>query len=69
LENAKELVEEFEERINAKVRRQEKLNVVEEKVFRRGELPGKYMVRMLYRWDNSKFKKEYLKKLEKNWNR
>jgi len=69
LENAKELVEEFEERINAKVRRQEKLNVVEEKVFRREELPGKYMVRMLYRWDNSKFKKEYLKKLEKNWNR
>jgi len=49
LENAKELVEEFEERINAKVRRQEKLNVVEEKVFRRGELPGKYMVRMLYK--------------------
>ena len=69
MENAKELVEEFEERINAKVRRQEKLNVVEEKVFRREELPGKYMVRMLYRWDNSKFKKEYLKKLEKNWNR
>jgi len=69
LENAKELVEEFEERINTKVRRQEKLNVVEEKVFRREELPGKYMVRMLYKWDNSKFKKEYLKKLEKNWNR
>jgi len=24
---------------------------------------------MLYRWDDGKFEKKYLKKLEKNWNR
>jgi len=38
----------------------------EEKNFRRGELPGKYMVKMLYEWDNGKFEKEYLRKLERN---
>jgi len=65
LKNARESVEEFKERMNAKVRRQEKLDVAEEKVFRRGELPEKYIARMLYRWDD-KFEKEYLKKLEKN---
>jgi len=48
LENAKELVVEFERRMNAEVRRQEKLDIAEEKDFRRGELPKKYMARMLY---------------------
>ena len=66
MKNARESVEEFKERMNAKVRRQEKLDVAEEKVFRRGELPEKYMARMLYRWNDDKFEKEYLKKLEKN---
>ena len=59
-------MEEFEERISAKVRRQEKLNIIEEKDFRREELPEKYMVKMLYGWDNGKFEEEYLRKLERN---
>jgi len=62
-----EAVEEFEERMNAKVRRQEKLDMTEERDFRRGELPGKFMAKMLYGWDNRKFEEEYLKKLERNW--
>ena len=37
--------------------------------FKRGELPGKYMVKLLYGWDDKIFDEEYLKKLEKNWNR
>ena len=37
--------------------------------FKRGELPGRYMAKLLYRWNDKKFDKEYLKKLEKNWNR
>jgi len=41
-------LEEFERRMNIEVRRQEKLDMVEEKDFRRGELPGKYMIKMLY---------------------
>jgi len=49
LENTRETLEEFEERMNTEVRRQEKLDMVEEKNFRRGELPGKFIAKMLYR--------------------
>ena len=31
------------------------------------ELLGKYMAKLLYGWDDKRFEKEYLKKLEKNW--
>jgi len=42
-------VEEFKGRINAEVRRQEKLDIVEKRNFRREELLEKYTVKMLYR--------------------
>ena len=70
LEHAKELVNEFEE---AEVRRQEREEVrgnvrqnprVDKS--RRMELPEKYMAKLLYRWDDGKFKVEYLRKLERN---
>jgi len=67
LENAREALEEFKGRMNVEVRRQEKLDMVEEKDFRREELPGRYIVKMLYGWDNGKFEEEYLRKLERNW--
>ena len=67
LENAKELVDEFEGRLNVEVRRQEKLDTAEKKNFRREELPGRFMAKMLYRWDDGKFEEEYLRKLERNW--
>jgi len=53
--------------MNAKVRRQEKLDMMKEKDFRRRELPERYTAKMLYRWDDRKFEEEYLKKLERNW--
>ena len=53
--------------MNAEVRRQEKLDMTEEKDFRRGELPGKFTAKMLYEWDDRKFEEEYLRKLERNW--
>jgi len=62
-------VNEFKGRMNAEVRRQKKIDMAEEKDFRRGELLGKFMAKMLYRWDNGKFEKEYLKRLERNWQR
>jgi len=31
------------------------------------ELLGKYTAKLLYRWDDQKFKEKYLNKLEKNW--
>jgi len=49
LENAKKLVAEFEGKINTEIRRQKKLNLAEEKDFRRRELLGKYMTKMLHR--------------------
>ena len=69
LGNAKAVLENFEERMEVEIRRQEKLNRAEEWDFRREELPEKFIVKMLYRWDNGKFEEEYLKKLERNWRR
>jgi len=67
------LVDEFEERLGAEVRRQEK---IEERwkvklnpradEFRRSELLGKYTAKLLFGWDNRKFEDKYLKKLERN---
>ena len=67
------MVDEFEERLSTEVRRQEgveqrwrvKLNPrVDE--FRRSVLLEKYIAKLLFGWDNKKFEKEYLKKLERN---
>ena len=49
LENTKKAVAEFERRLSAEVRRQEKLNKIEKKDFRGGELLEKYMAKMLYK--------------------
>jgi len=63
------VLEDFERRMEVEIKRQKKLNRIEERDFRRGELPEKFMAKMLYGWDNGKFKEEYLKKLERNWRR
>ena len=65
--NTRKVVEKFERRMSAEIRKQEKLDRIEEKDFRRRELPIKYTAKMLYRWDDRKFEKEYLRKLERNW--
>ena len=44
----KEVLEDFKGRMEAEIRRQEKLDRVEERNFRKEELLGKFMVRMLY---------------------
>jgi len=67
LGNAKEALEEFEGRMNVEVRRQEKLDMVKERNFRRRELLGKFMAKMLYGWNDRKFEEKYLRKLERNW--
>ena len=60
------MLEEFKGRMNAEVRRQEKLDMIEERDFRRGELLGKFIAKILYGWDNGNFEEEYLRKLERN---
>ena len=57
LENTRETVEEFKRRMNTEVRRQEKLNRLEKRNFRRGELPEKYIAKMLYKWDDRSLRK------------
>ena len=76
MKDAIEKIEEFEKerfeeeiwRIRMKKGKEMKLNLEAEK-FRKGELPGKYTAKLLYEWDDKKFDEEYLKKLERNWNR
>ena len=41
--------------------------MAEERDFKRGELPEKYIEKMLYKWNNRKFENEYLRKLERSW--
>jgi len=53
--------------MSTEVRRHKKLDMAEEKYFRRGELLGKYTEKMLYKWNNRKFENKYLKRLERNW--
>ena len=48
-------------------KRKEKWKAVKKKDFRREKLPEKHTAKMLYRWNDGKFKNEYLKRLEKNW--
>jgi len=68
LKNAKELVDDYEGGVGVEIRRQEEVEKKrEEEEYRRMELLGKYMAKLLYRWDDRKFEDEYLKKLEKNW--
>jgi len=69
LKNAEEALEEFEGRMSVEVRKQERVDMVEERDFRREELLEKFMARILYRLDDRKFEEEYLRKLEKNWRR
>jgi len=70
LKNASDLVEEFEKEYRREkeeeTRRQEKEE--EKNTFSRG-LPGKYMAKLLYGWGEKKYKQEYWKKLEENWQR
>ena len=74
------LVEEFEKEI-----REEKVQWVEKRKgkqkavevelnpeaeeFKRNELPGKYIARTLFGWDDNKFEEEYLRKLKRSWTR
>ena len=67
LKNAEEALTDFEGR--TEIRKQEKIEEIEERDFRRGELPGKFTTKMLYGWDDGRFEEEYLRKLERNWQR
>jgi len=50
------------------MRKQKPLNLKAE-VLKRSELPRKYTAKILFGWNNRRFKNEYLKKLKKSWAR
>jgi len=66
LKNAKEAIKEFEKEYRQDmedVARQEH----EEGMFRRGDLPGRFMARKLFRWSDKRYDQEYWGRLERNW--
>ena len=76
LKNARKKIEEFEKgRFEEEIRRirmkkGKEMNInPEAEEFKRRELLGRYIAKLLYGWDDKKFGEEYLKKLERNWNR
>ena len=68
MKNVIKKVEEFE-----KGRFEEEIQKIrlnpEAEEFKRGKLPGKYTAKLLYGWDDKKVDEEYLKKLQRTWNR
>ena len=38
-----------------------------EEMFRRGELPGRFMARKLFGWSDKRYNQEYWGRLERNW--
>jgi len=66
LKNAKEAIKEFKREYRQDIEditRQEH----EERVFKRGELPGRFTARKLFGWLNKRYDKEYWGRLERNW--
>ena len=64
LGNTKDLVKEFKEEYGKIGRVKKRRNNKED---RKGELLGRYMAKILYRWDDRRFNKEYWGRLERNW--
>ena len=66
LGNAKEAIEEFEREYQWDI---EEVNWQEREkgIFERGELPGRFMAKKLFRWSDKKYDKEYWGRLERNW--
>ena len=63
-----ELVEEFEREYRREEEEEVRWQEAEEerKMFSR-ELPGRYTVKLLYRWGNKKYNREYWKWMEESW--
>jgi len=66
LGNAQEAVEDYEREYKKTARR---IREEEDRTYSKSKLPGRYTAKALYGWDNRKFEREYLKKLERDWNR
>jgi len=68
LENAKEAIAEFEKEYRRDIE-DVAWQEHEEEMFRRRELLGKFMAKMLYGWSDKRYDQEYWGRLERNWRR
>jgi len=66
LGNTQVVVEEYERGYKRTAKR---IREEENGTYSRSELPGRYMAKLLYGWDDGKFEREYLEKLERSWKR
>ena len=68
MKNVMELVKEFEREYGREEEKEVRWQETEEdrRVFNRKVL-GRYMAKLLYRWGNKKYDREYWKKMEENW--
>ena len=66
LGNAQKTVEKYEKKYEKMARR---IREEEDGAYSRNELSGRYMAKLLYGWDDRKFEREYLEKLERSWKR
>jgi len=41
----------------------------EKEMFRKGELPGRFIARKLFGWSDKRYDQEYWRRLERNWRR
>jgi len=66
--NTIELVEEFKREYSREEENKVRWQEAEEdrETFSR-ELPGRYITKLLYGWDNKKYDKEYWKQMKENW--
>jgi len=66
LGNVREAVEGYKKEYKKMAKR---IREEEDGAYNRSELPGRYTTKVLYGWDDRRFEREYLKKLERSWNR
>jgi len=63
LENTQEALRDYKRGYEEAARRIRE----EDSTYSRSELPDRYIAKLLYSWDDGRFKKEYLEKLERSW--
>ena len=64
LGNVQEAVEDYKREYEKTARR---IKEKKDGAYSRSELSGRYTTKVLYGWDDGRFEKEYLEKLERNW--
>jgi len=67
LENAKELVEEFEKEYGKEVKELRRQEFEEEEKEFSWELPREFTAKLLYGWGRKRYKRERKKRWDKNW--